>query len=51
MISREDCLALCGLSVDEILALAEHEHIPTMLAVGLALICFAKKMGAEPYAR
>ena len=35
MISLEDCLALCGLSRDEVLALAEHEHIPEIAAVAL----------------
>ena len=47
MISREDCLALCGLSVDEILALAEHEHIPTMLAVGLGAHLLCQKDGCR----
>jgi hypothetical protein len=32
MISFEDCLALCGLTKDEVLALAEHEHIPDIAA-------------------
>jgi hypothetical protein len=32
MISLEDCLALCGLTKDEVLALAEHEHIPDITA-------------------
>ena len=35
MISLEDCLALCGLTKDEVLALAEHEHIPEIAAAGL----------------
>ena len=35
MISLEDCLALCGLSEAEVLALAEHEHVPEMLAASL----------------
>ncbi len=30
----EDCLALCDLSVDEIAAIAEHEHLPEMAAMG-----------------
>ena len=25
--SLEDCIALCGLTEDEVLAIAEHEHI------------------------
>ena len=47
MISREDCLALCGLSMDEILALAEHEHIPTMAAVGLGAHLLCQKDGCR----
>jgi len=35
MISFEDCFALCGLTRDEVLALAEHEHIPEIAAVAL----------------
>jgi hypothetical protein len=35
MISREDCLALCGLTKNEVLALAEHEHIPDIAAMAL----------------
>ncbi|KAB2916701.1 MAG: hypothetical protein F9K29_10665 [Hyphomicrobiaceae bacterium] len=35
MISLEDCLALCGLTSDELHALAEHEHIPDMAAAAL----------------
>lgn len=36
MISLEDCLALCGLTNDELRALAEHEHIPDIAATALA---------------
>lgn len=32
MLSLEDCLALCGLTEEEVLAIAEHEHIPEMAA-------------------
>jgi len=34
MLTFEDCLALCDLSVDEIAAIAEHEHLPDMAALG-----------------
>lgn len=33
MLTFEDCLALCELSEEEIDAIAEHEHLPEMLAV------------------
>ena len=36
MLSLEDCIALCGLSEEEVLAIAEHEHIPEMAAVEMA---------------
>ena len=35
MLSLEDCLGLCDLTEDEVLAIAEHEHIPEMAAVQL----------------
>ena len=35
MLSLEDCLAMCDLSEEEVLAIAEHEHIPEMAAVQL----------------
>ena len=41
MISRDDCIGLCGLTEEEVLALAEHEHIPEIVAAALAyhLLC------------
>lgn len=35
MLTFEDCLALCELNEDEILAIAEHEHLPELIAVEL----------------
>jgi hypothetical protein len=35
MLSLEDCLGLCDLSEEEVLAIAEHEHIPEMAALQL----------------
>ena len=35
MISYEDCAAMCGLAVDEIAAIAEHEHVPELAAAAL----------------
>lgn len=35
MITLADCLAMCGLSEDEVLAIAEHEHIPEIAAAAL----------------
>ena len=36
MITIEDCIAMCGLTEEEILAIAEHEHVPEVAAAGLA---------------
>ncbi len=35
MLTREDCLALSGVEEDIIEAIAEHEHIPEMVAAEL----------------
>ncbi|MBI2317471.1 MAG: hypothetical protein HYY28_17170 [Betaproteobacteria bacterium] len=35
MLTFEDCLALSELTEEEILAIAEHEHIPEMAALQL----------------
>src|SRR4026208_1603912 len=35
MLTLEDCLALCELTEEEVLAIAEHEHIPEMTALEL----------------
>ena len=36
MITLEDCLGLCGLTEEEVLAIAEHEHLPEIAATALA---------------
>jgi hypothetical protein len=33
VLTLEDCLALCDLTEDEVLAIAQHEHIPEIAAV------------------
>lgn len=35
MLCLEDCLALCDLSEEEVLAIAQHEHIPEIAAAEL----------------
>ena len=35
MLTLEDCVALCGLSEDEVLAIAHHERIPEIAAAEL----------------
>ncbi|HVW72220.1 MAG TPA: hypothetical protein VHC39_01165 [Rhizomicrobium sp.] len=47
MISYEDCAGLCGLSKAEIAAIAEHEHVPEMVATTLAQYLLHKDKGAQ----
>jgi len=47
MISRDDCIAMCGLDEDEIAALSEHEHIPEMAATALASYLLHAPHGSE----
>lgn len=47
MICLEDCIALCGLSEEEVLAIAEHEHIPEIAAAALADYLLHQEHGAE----
>ncbi len=35
MLTFEDCLALCDLSEEEVRAIAEHEHLPAIVALEL----------------
>jgi hypothetical protein len=36
MLSLEDCVALSGLTEEEVLAIAQHEHIPEISAAEMA---------------
>lgn len=47
MITIQDCIALCGLSEEEVLAIAEHEHVPEVVAAGLAEELLKQAHGAE----
>jgi hypothetical protein len=47
MISLEDCIALCGLTRDEIDAIAEHEHVPEIAAAALAQYMLHHGQGAR----
>jgi len=35
MLTIEDCIALCGLTEQEVDAIAQHEHLPEIVAVEL----------------
>jgi len=47
MISIEDCIAFSGLTEDEVLAIAEHEHLPEMAAAALAQYLLQQAHGTE----
>ena len=47
MITFEDCAAFCGLTCEEIAAVAEHEHIPEVSAAALAQYMLDQPHGSE----
>lgn len=51
MISIEDCIALTGLTREEIDAIAEHEHLPESAATALASYLMRKEQDGVPTIR
>jgi hypothetical protein len=47
MISREDCIGLCGLTAEEVDAIAEHEHLGDVQAAALAAYLLHASHGPE----
>ena len=47
MITLEDCIGLCGLTEEEVLAVAEHEHLPEIAATALAEYLLSLEHGCE----
>ena len=47
MISLEDCVGLSGLTEEEVLAIAEHEHIPEIAASALGQYLSRQEHGIE----
>lgn len=47
MITLQDCVGLCGLTEEEVLAIAEHEHLPEIAATALAAYLLSQKHGSE----
>jgi hypothetical protein len=44
MLTIEDCIGMCRLTEDEIAAVAEHEHLPDIIALELGnYLCFTAK--------
>jgi len=46
MITLEDCVGFCGLTEEEVLAIAEHEHLPEIAATALAQYLLSQEHGA-----
>jgi hypothetical protein len=42
MISLEDCVAFCGLTEEQVLAIAEHERLPEIDAAAFAQCLLAR---------
>lgn len=47
MITLEDCVAFCGLTEEEVLAVAEHEHLPQIAAAAFAHYVLWRPQGSE----
>lgn len=47
MLSLVDCIAFCGLTEEEVLAIAEHEHMSEIVAAGLASYLSHKDHGLD----
>lgn len=47
MVNLEDCIAMCGLDEAEVLAVAEHEHIPEVAAAALSSYLLLQEHGCE----
>ena len=47
MVTFEDCLGLCGLTVARIAAIARHEHLPEILALELGAHLYTTAQGRQ----
>ncbi|MFA9443325.1 MAG: hypothetical protein ACERIG_06985 [Hyphomicrobium sp.] len=47
MITLEDCIAFSGLTEEEVLALAEHEHVPEIAATALGSYLLKQRHGPD----
>jgi hypothetical protein len=47
MITLRDCVGLCGLTEEEVLAIAEHEHLPEIVATSLGQYLLSQEGGSE----
>jgi hypothetical protein len=51
MLTLEDCIVLSDLAVEEIDAIAEHEHLPETIAAELGCYLVHRRDGAPPNSR
>jgi len=47
MIRLADCVGMCGLTEEEVLAVAEHEHLPGVAATALSQYLLSREHGSE----
>lgn len=47
MITLEDCIAFSGLTEAEVMAIAEHEHVPEIAAAALAEYLLKQRHGSQ----
>lgn len=47
MLTIEDCIEMAGLTPEEVDAIAEHEHLPTMIAIELGWYLEQSHAGEE----
>jgi hypothetical protein len=47
MITLEDCIAFSGLTEAEVMAIAEHEHVPEIAAAALAETLLKQRRGPD----
>jgi len=47
MLTLEDCIAFCDLTEEEILAIAEHEHLPEIAAAAYGQYLLSEERGAD----
>ena len=47
MITLQDCIALCGLTEEEVLAIADHERLPEIAATAMAQYLLSQEHGSE----
>jgi hypothetical protein len=51
VITRQDCIDLCGLDENEVAAISEHEHVPEIVAAALANYLLHQPHGGEAIRR